>query len=233
MNGPSNFESAYGVRKTRSSTGSAAVQTVAATAPAIPPRTFLVTAPVCPCRANLCLGSVPLRELLADDLTHLRAVGPAGDLRHHVGHHTAEIGHASRPHLGDDVVDDLVDLVLGQRLRHELLEHVELALLRGGLLLAPAGPECLGGLDPALPLALQHLELLSLAQRPLQLLLRALERMEDQAQRVAALRVARAHRILQLVVDLLDQAHFHPPMMCQCRWNTVWPALGPTLTATR
>jgi hypothetical protein len=95
-----------------------------------------------------------------------------------------------------------------------------------GLLLAPAGAERVGRLDAPLPLALEHLELLLLAQRPLQLLLRVLERVEDQAQRVAALRVARAHRILQLVVDLLDQAHAHPPLMCQWRWKTVWPALG-------
>ena len=160
-------------------------------------------------------------------------VGAAGDLRHDVGHHTTEIGHARRPHLGDDVVDDLVDLVLGERLRHELLEDRELALLGRGLLLAAACAERLGGLDAPLPLALQDLQLLLLAQWPLQLLLRALESVEDQAERVATLGVPRTHRILQLVVDLLDQAHAQPPLMCQCRWKTVWPALGPTLTATR
>jgi dihydropteroate synthase len=63
---------------------------------------------------------------------------------------------------------------------------------------------------------------------------------EDQAQCVAAFRVALAHRVLQLRFDLRDQAHrvhltastslrpshwgiprIFPPSTCQCRWKTV------------
>src|SRR6266511_1364978 len=98
-------------------------------------------------------------QLLAHELAHGRAVGAAGDLRHHVGHYPAERAHARRPDLGDRVVHDLLQLGLGQRLGHELLEHVELILLRLGLLLAAAGSECLGRLEPPLALALEHLKL--------------------------------------------------------------------------
>ena len=89
---------------------------------------------------------------------------------------------------------------------------------------------------PLLALALEHLQLLVLGQRPLQLLLGRAQAGEDQAQRVAALGVARAHRLLELVLDLGDQAHAgspresSPPRTCQCRWKTVWPPPGPTLT---
>ena len=99
-----------------------------------------------------------------------------------------------RADLGDDVVDDVLDLVLGERLGHELLEDLELGLLLVGLLLAPGGAERLLRLDPLLPLALQHLELLVLGERALELLLGALEAREDQAKRVAARVVAIAHR---------------------------------------
>ena len=115
---------------------------------------------------------------------------------------------------------------------------VELALLGLGLLLAAAGAERLGRLDALLALALQHLQLLVLGERALQLLLGALERVEDQAQRVAALGVARLHRVLDLVFDVVDQAHAilpvsPPPSTCQCRWKIVCPAPGPALTTTR
>ena len=103
---------------------------------------------------------------------------------------------------------------------------------------------------PLLALALEHLQLLVVGERPLQILLGRAQAREDQAQRVAALVVAREHRLLHLVLELRDQAHSSitavatagarrvatsgpPPRMCQCRWKTVWPALGPTLTCTR
>ena len=183
-------------------------------------------------------GAESQRELLADDLAHRGAVGAPGDLRHDVRHHAAEVGHARRTHLCDRVVHDLLDLVLGERLRHELLEDLALSLLRLRLLLAAAGPERLGRLEPALPLAPEHLELLVLGQGALELLLGRLEGVEDQAQRVAALGVARLHGLLQLVRDRLDPAHailpVKPPLStCQCRWKIVWPAPGPAFTTTR
>ena len=56
-------------------------------------------------------------ELLADELADRRAVGAAGDLRHHVRHHPAEVAHARRADLGDRVVDDPLELVLGRAAR--------------------------------------------------------------------------------------------------------------------
>ena len=80
----------------------------------------------------------------------------------------------------------------------------------------------LRGFDTTLALALQHLQLLVLGQRPLQLLLGALQRVDDQAERVATLGVSRAHRLLDLVFDRCDPTHVMlpirpPPRMCQCR----------------
>ena len=177
-------------------------------------------------------------ELLAHDLAHARAVGAARDLRHHVGHHAAEVGHARGADLCDRVVDDLLDLVLGERLGHELLEDRELALLGRRLLLAAAVAERLRRLDALLPLALEHLQLLVVGERALQLLLGALERVDDQAERVAPLGVAREHRLLDLVLDRRDQAHailpVSPPLStCQCRWKIVCPAPAPAFTTTR
>src|SRR5207248_3445917 len=139
--------------------------------------------------------------------------------------------------LGDHVVDDLLDLVLAQRRGHELLEDRELALLGLRPVVAAARPESLGGLDPPLPLALEDLKLLLFRQRPLELLLGVLERVEDEAQCVATFCVARLHRLFDLLVDRLDPAHailpMRPPRMCQCRWKIVCPAPAPTFTTTR
>src|SRR5262249_5598017 len=113
-----------------------------------------------------------LGELLAYELTDGAAVGAAGDLRHHVGHHPPHVAHSRGLVLCDRVVDDLLELVLGERRRHELLEDRELALLLLGLLLPAGGAERLGGLEPALALALEHLELLVVGERALEILLR-------------------------------------------------------------
>src|SRR4051794_3283860 len=182
-------------------------------------------------------GRRELRQLLAHDLAHGRTVRAPGDLRHHVRHHPAEVAQARRAVLRDRVVDDVLDLVLAQRLGHELLEDVELVLLVLGLLLAPGRMVGVGGLEALLSLALEHLQLLVLRQRPLQLLLGRLQTREDQPERVAAIRVAREHRVLHLLLEIGDETHaaspvIRPPSTCQCRWNTVWPAPWPTLTTT-
>src|SRR5712691_394500 len=96
-------------------------------------------------------------ELLTHDLADRRAVRPARDLRHHVRHHPAEVPHARRADLGDRAVDDLLELLLGELLRHELLQDDELALLGLGLLLTPPRAERLRRLDPPLALTLEHL----------------------------------------------------------------------------
>src|SRR6266487_4309516 len=96
-------------------------------------------------------------ELLAHELADDRAVGASRDLRHHVRHDAAEVAHARRADLCDRVVDDLLELVLGERLGHELLEHRQLSLFSKRLLLAATAPEGLRRLEPALALALEHL----------------------------------------------------------------------------
>ena len=143
-----------------------------------------------------------------------------------------------RADLGDHVVDDLLELVLGELVGHELLDHSELELLAVRLLLAPRGVERLHRLDALLALALQYLERLLLRERALQVLLGRAERVQDEGKRVAARVVAGAARVLELTLDLRDQRHSNPgrlapPSRCQCRWKTVWPPPGPTLTITR
>jgi len=86
-------------------------------------------------------------------------------------------------------------------------ELVELVLLVLGLLLATALAERLRGLDPSLALPLQHLELFLVGERSPQLLLRGLERVQHQAERVAAIAVPGEPRCLELPVDPLDEAH--------------------------
>src|SRR5260370_690050 len=101
-----------------------------------------------------------------------------------------------------------------------------------------AGADRVRGLDALLALALEHLELLVLGEGALQLLLGALERVDDQAERVAPFSVARLHRLLDLLFDRHDQAHailpVSPPLStCQCRWKIVCPAPAPAFTTTR
>ena len=170
------------------------------------------------------------------------------DARHHVGHHATDVAQRRGADLGDHVVDDLVELVVGERVGHELLEHLELEVFLVRLLLAAGGLEGLERLDALLALALQHLQLLVLRERTLQLLLRRAEAREDQDERVATVVLACEARLLELVFDRADEFHSHslpgiepqwnpgsafPANTCQCRWNTVCPARGPTLTITR
>src|SRR6185295_11994704 len=153
-------------------------------------------------------------------------------------HHPADVPHARRADLGDHVVDDLLQLVLGEGFGHELLEHRQLTLLGVCLLLPASGAEGLGSLGPALALALKDLQLLVVVKRPLKLLLGRAEARQDQAKGVASLSVARDHRLLELAFEPGDEAHpagphSRPPRTCQCRWKIVWPAPSPTLTTSR
>src|SRR5262245_60369397 len=99
-------------------------------------------------------------QLLANHLADDRAVGAAGDLRRHVRHDAADVADARRADLGDRVVDDPFQLVLGERLGHELGEHRQLRLLGLGLRLPAASAERLDRLKPPLALTLEHLQLL-------------------------------------------------------------------------
>src|SRR4029079_7244877 len=105
-------------------------------------------------------------------------------------------------------------------------------------LLAAGGAERLGGLDALLSLALEHLKLLALVERALQLLLGGTQRGQHEAERVHTLLVALLHRLGEVFLDLGDQRHSKPsspvpPRTCQCKWKTVWPPPAPTFTTTR
>ena len=129
-------------------------------------------------RARGCLSA--LGELLADDLADRGAVGAPGDLRHHVRHHPTHVADVRRARLGDRIVDDPLEIVLGERSRHELLQDRKLRFLLQRLLLPAAGAKRLGSLAAPLPLSLQHLQLLVLGERPLQVLLGRTQAGEDQ-----------------------------------------------------
>ena len=58
-----------------------------------------------------------LREFLADDLADAGPVGAPGHLRHHIGHDAPEITQGRGAILGNGIVDDCLDLLLGERLR--------------------------------------------------------------------------------------------------------------------
>ena len=100
--------------------------------------------------------------------------------------------------------------------------------------LAAGLAERLRRLAALLALPLQHLQLLLVGERPLEILLGGLQAREDEAQRVAARGVARQHRLAHLLLQPDDQAHSStsaiataagtssrdagpPPRMCQCR----------------
>src|SRR5207245_10977180 len=99
-------------------------------------------------------------------------------------------------------------------------------------------PERLGGLEAALALPLQDLELFLVGELTLELLLRRTQARQDQAQRVTPIGVARQRCCLQLLFHPDDQAHAgspwtRPPRMCQWRWKIVCPPPSPTVTTTR
>ena len=102
-------------------------------------------------------------------------------------------------------------------------------------LVAAAGPERLGGFLPPFALPLQDLKLLVLLQLAPQLLLGGAEGGEGEPESSRPHRLARAHGVAQLLLDVGDDAHSNglpPPSTCQCRWKMVCPAPGPTLTIT-
>src|SRR4029079_6054739 len=90
-------------------------------------------------------------------------------------------------------------------------EHLQLVLLVVGLLLAASGTERLGCFDAPLPLALEDLQLLVLRERPLELLLRSLQGIEEKAQSVPAVLVARESGRLELVLDAGDEHRLRGP----------------------
>src|SRR4029077_4774840 len=103
--------------------------------------------------------------------------------------------------------DDPLQVFLGQRCGHELLENRKLTVLLRGLLLPARGAKRLGRLDPALALTLEHLELLVVGERALELLLGRAQAREDQPEGIAARGIAGEGRLLDVLLDLAYQAH--------------------------
>jgi len=94
-------------------------------------------------------------------------------------------------HLGDRVVDDLLD---SSSESGSGMNSSRIASSRSSVAACssrPAGAERIRRLDPLLALALQDLQLSSSGKRSLKLLLRALQRVDDQPERVASLGIAR------------------------------------------
>src|SRR4029079_15528358 len=196
------------------------------------PSVGAVTYGACPARSKA------LGELLAHELADDRAVRPPGDTRHRVRHHAAEIADRRRADLGDHVVHDLLELVLGELVGHELLDDVQLELLAVGLLLPAGCVERLHRLDALLALTRQHLARVLVGERALQFLLCGAEGVQNQRERVAPLVVAGAAGVLELPLDVGDQRHSNPGRLaprsiCEWRWTTFCPPPGPTWTISR
>ena len=129
------------------------------------------------------------REHLLHGRADALAVGAALDLRHHQRHDLAHLLRRGGAGLGDDVADDRAQLLVGELLGQVGLDHLGLALLGLGEVVAAGVAVGLGGLEPALALALEHVDLVAAV-----VLLGLLQLVGDQAQRAGALAVARLER---------------------------------------
>src|SRR5262249_54575932 len=109
---------------------------------------------------------------------------------------------ALRPGLLDRGANDLLELVVAELLRQVGLDHIGLGALGARLLVAAAASVGLRGLEPLLALALQHRDLVAVAE--LRVLL---ERVRDQAQRRNAIALAGAHRGLRVLLNPLEDRH--------------------------
>ena len=111
-------------------------------------------------------GQLPTRQ--GTQLTHRRAdplaVGAAAELRHQRRHHLAHLPLLAGAGLGDRRVDQLRQLLVGELLGQVALDQLRLEALGGGLLGPPGALVGLGRLDPLLALALQHRDLVALAE---------------------------------------------------------------------
>src|SRR5262249_36127522 len=98
-----------------------------------------------------CLRAKFVAHRLADAL----AVGAAADLRHQHLHHPTHVLRLVRACLLHRAGDELRQLFVGELLRQIALDQFRLGLLGGRLLVAPPLTQRLGGVEPALALALQ------------------------------------------------------------------------------
>src|SRR4051812_3650135 len=148
--------------------------------------------------SSICLRT----ELLPDQQRHALAVGASADRRHDRPHDLAHVLGRLGARGGDLLVDEPPELLVGQLGREVAADQGRLRLLLGGQLLAPAGAELLGRVEPALALAAQHRHLVVTA-----LLRRLLELGEHQPQRPNALALAGLHGRRQVAYDLFANRH--------------------------
>src|SRR5262249_25277891 len=141
-----------------------------------------------------CLRAKPRAHRLADPL----AVRAPMHLGHHGRHHLSHLLRALRPALLDRGPSALLELVVAELPRQVGLDHIALGALGARLLVAAAASVGLRGLEPLLALALQHRDLVAVAE--LRVLL---ERVRDQAQRRNAIALAAAHPGLRVLLHPL------------------------------
>src|SRR3954447_8592923 len=141
-------------------------------------------------------------ELLSHDCADPLSVGAALDFGHHERHHPAHLLGRGRAGFRDRVPHDGAQLFVGELLRHVGRDDLGLELLVLGELGAASVAVCLGGLQAALSLPLEDLDLVGVA-----VLGRLLQLRGDQAQRVHAPAIARLHRLRHVMLDLLEYGH--------------------------
>src|SRR6185437_481433 len=132
------------------------------------------------------------------------SVGPAIDSGHRLLHRLPHVLDRLRPAVADGLLDDALQLGVGQLGRQVATDQLALRLLAGGEVLTSCltvGPR---RLQAPLPLAPEHGELVigPLLDGLLQL-------GQHQAQRAHALSLAGTHRPLQIGLDLIDDRHPH------------------------
>ncbi len=117
-------------------------------------------------------------------------------------HHLAHLLGRGGAGLGHGVADDRVQLLVRELLGHVGRDDLSLALLGLGGVGPPAVAVGLRGLEAALALALEDLDGIAAV-----VLLRLLESVGDQAQRMDALAVARLERGLHVILHLVQHRH--------------------------
>src|ERR687891_3021870 len=148
------------------------------------------------------LGGQLLPHQGADPL----AVGAALHLGHDQPHHLAHLARRAGARLGDGVADDGIELLVRELRRQVRGDDLGLALLGGRGIGAAAVAVGLGGLEAALVLTLEHLDLVAAI-----VLGRLLELGHDQTKRVHALALAGLHGVPRVPLHLLQQRH--PPQV--------------------
>src|SRR6266550_4005895 len=145
-------------------------------------------------RRGVVRGEVGCREGSGDELADALAVGPAAGLRAEPAHDLAHVARRGRAGRGDSLVNEGLDLVLGQLLGEVFGQDRDLRLFLGGQILAGALAKRLDRLTPGLDLPCHDSRVVVLAERPPLALLEVVGRALGHPQDIAPQRVTRPHR---------------------------------------